>query len=185
MDRIFPYLLLIFLSDQLVIGQDHIHWGSTGDTNNGLTITWHSTETADQIRWGYTATYEQGAFSGAYRNDYSGYLYDYTFPSVSASSIIYYSIYSNGSWTLGKSFRTSVSPTSNNFSFIAGGDSRTNMDDWETAAGMLAAETVDFHLFLGDHVWSGYTASDWIEWYKRGVNYLENNLIYHTSDERH
>lgn len=82
--------------------------------------------------------------------------------------------------TVDKTFQTSVSPTSSRFSFIAGGDSRTNMSDWETAANKLATESVDFHLFLGDHVNSGSSTIDWNNWYTRGANFLTKNLIYHT-----
>lgn len=180
MKKVYFSLLYMFLSVQLLFGQEHIHWGSTGDPQNGLTVTWQSTGTSDQIKWGYTTSYEQGTFSGIRRNDYSGYLYDYTFPIVNTVSIIHYSIFSNNAWTSDMTFHTSVSPNSTNFSFIAGGDSRTNLGDWETAANKLATESVDFHLFLGDHVNSGSSTTDWNNWYNRGTNFLENNLIYHT-----
>jgi len=173
-------ILIIFLSGQLLIAQDHIHWGSTGDPQNGLTLTWHSTTTSDQIKWGYTTSYEQGTFSGISRNDYSGYLFDFTFPAVHASSIIHYSIFSSGEWTADMTFQISVNPASTHFSFIAGGDSRTNLNDWETAANKLATESTDFHLFLGDHVNSGSSTTDWSNWYSRGGTFLEKNLIYHT-----
>ena len=180
MKKVYFSLLYMFLSVQLLFGQEHIHWGSTGDPQNGLTVTWQSTETSNQIKWGYTTSYEQGTFSGIRRNDYSGYLYDYTFPTVNSVSIIHYSIFSNSAWTSDRTFQTSVSPISTNFSFIAGGDSRTNLGDWETAANKLATESVDFHLFLGDHVNSGSSTTDWNNWYIRGTDFLENNLIYHT-----
>ena len=180
MGRILYSIFITCLSFQIITGQNHIHWGSTNDPNNGLTITWHSTDTSDQIKWGYTTSYEQGLFSGVSRDDYSGYLLDYTFPSVAPSSLIHYSISSNGVWSPDRTFETSVGPNSVNYSFIAGGDSRTNMDDWETSANWLANESVDFHLFLGDHVWSGFVTTDWDNWYARGVTFLEKNIIYHT-----
>ncbi len=180
MKKIYLFLLFMFLFTQLLFGQDHIHWGSTEDPLQGLSITWHSAGTSDQIKWGYTTFYEQGTFSGVRRSDYSGYLYDYTFPTVEASSTIHYSISSDGAWTSDMIYLTSVSPTSTNFSFIAGGDSRTNLGDWETAANKLASESVDFHLFLGDNVNSGSSTTDWNNWYTRGADFLAKNLIYHT-----
>ncbi len=167
-------------SVQLLFCQEHIHWGSTGNPQNGLTVTWQSTGASDQIKWGYTISYEQGTFGGLRRNGYSAYLYDYTFSTVNTNSIIHYSIFSNSAWTSDMTFHTSVSSSSANFSFIAGGDSRTNLGDWETAANKLATESVDFYLFLGDHVNLGTSTTDWNNWYNRGSNFLENNLIYHT-----
>lgn len=181
MKKVYIFLLDMFLIGQLLSGQDHFHWGSTGDPKNGLTITWQSTGTDDQIKWGYTTSYEQGTFSGIRRNDYLGYLYNYTFPTVTASSIIHYSIFSNGTWIPDKIFHTSVDPTSTKFSFISGGDSRTNINDWEIAANVVDADSADFILFLGDHVTSGSSTVDWDNWYYKGAKFLENNLIYHTA----
>lgn len=172
--------IFIFLIGQSLVAQKHIHWGSTGDPLNGLVITWKSENTSDQIKWGYTASYEQGTYYGIRRNNYSRYLYDYAFPRVDESSTIHYSIYSNGIWTSDKTFQTSVSLTSTQFSFIAGGDSRTYMDDWNTSANKLATEAVDFNLFMGDHVNSGSSTKDWDDWFEYGENFLEKHLIYHT-----
>ena len=80
-----------------------------------------------------------------------------------------------------RTFQTSTDPSSTQFSFIAGGDSRTNLNDWQTSADWLANESTDFHLFLGDHVNSGTSTTDWSYWYNNGVNYLERNLLYHTA----
>jgi len=367
MKKAYFMVVAVWFATQLS-GQDHVHWGSTGDPLNGLTVTWHSTGASDKIKWGYTAAYEQGTFPGVRRSDYSGNLYDYTFPAVNASSTIHYSLFSNtgtldiqvagenddmeqylatglsdpGSsdlelcnesggdqivgmrfnklaipngatitkawvvfeadevgaskninpcmltikgqaadnapefakdsvtpnlisgrptttasvtwsppdwmvehekgagqttpdikaiiqeivsrsgwasgnsivilitgtgrryaeafegepaggpilhieytpsvegWAPDKTFQTSVGPNSTRFSFIAGGDSRTNWNDWATSANKLAAESADFHLFLGDHVTSGTSTSDWNTWYAMGANFLGTNLIYHT-----
>lgn len=180
MRKVFFLLSFIFLFVQLLFSQNHIHWGSTDDPLHGLVVSWQSMEESNQIKWGYTTSYEQGIFSGQRRDDYDGYLYDYTFPTVSASSTLHYAIFSNGVWTSDKTFQTSVSPISSHFSFIAGGDSRTRMGAWQTAANKLATESVDFHLFMGDHVSSGSSTTDWNNWFDRGENFLRKNLIYHT-----
>lgn len=172
--------ILCILYVQLLFSQQHIHWGSTNDPLNGLVVSWQSMEASQQIKWGYTTSYEQGTYLGVQRSDYSGYLYDYAFPTVNESSTIHYSILMNGVWTSDKTFQTSVDPSSTHFTFIAGGDSRSRMDDWETAANKLATETVDFHLFMGDHINSGTSTTDWSNWYEYGAGYLEKNLIYHT-----
>ena len=176
---VFIILFVIFLG-QLLFAQKHIHWGSTNDPLNGLVVTWQSEYTSNQIKWGYTSFYEQGTYDGVRRNNYSGYLYDYAFPKVNASSTIHYSIYSNGIWTSDKTFQTSVSLSSTQFSFIAGGDSRTYMDDWQTAANRVATEAVDFNLFTGDHVYSGTSTANWDDWFDYGKKFLETKLIYHT-----
>ena len=48
----------------------NIHWGTTGNTLNGLTITWDNQTTNDSLRWGYTTNYEKGTFPGIRRNNY-------------------------------------------------------------------------------------------------------------------
>lgn len=177
------YFLLFMLSFvQLVFSHEHIHWGSTDDPHNGLTITWHGwlTGTIEQIKWGYTTSYEQGTFSGIRRDDYSGCLYDYTFPTVKASSTIHYSIFSDDKWTEDRTFQTSADPTLNHFSFIAGGDSKMS-NYWVTAANKLATTSADFYLYLGDHVNTGSYPPDWNDWYTIGKDFLEKNLIYHTA----
>ncbi|MCU0473025.1 MAG: hypothetical protein MUC93_06620 [Bacteroidales bacterium] len=60
MKKLYIFLSGLFLIGQLSSGQQHIHWGSTGNPKNGLTVSWQSTGTDDQIKWGYTASYEQG-----------------------------------------------------------------------------------------------------------------------------
>lgn len=180
MKKVIFLLVFISLSFQYIKAQKHIHWGSKGDPLHGLVVTWQSSESSSKIKWGYTTSYEQGPFNGVRRDNYSGYLYDYNFPTVNESSTIHYSISSNGGWTTDKTFQTSVNTNSTHFSFIAGGDSRSRMDDWQMAADKLATETVDFHLFMGDHVSSGSSTSDWNNWFDRGANFLDKNVIYHT-----
>ncbi len=178
----FIYVVIIFLANQLLFAQDHIHWGSTGNPLRGLTITWRSQSSGDKIKWGYTQAYDQGEFTAERRDDYDGNLYDYTFPVLSASSTIHYKLFSDNVWKLEqRTFQTSIYPNSTHFSFIAGGDSRTNLADWQTSANKLATESPDFHLFLGDHVSSGKSTTQWDNWYANGVNYLENNLVYHSA----
>ncbi len=180
MKKITFLLVFTILFVQFLFSQKHIHWGSTNDPLHGLVVSWQSSESSSKIKWGYTTSYEQGPFNGVRRDNYSGYLYDYSFPTVNESSTIHYSISSNGGWTSDKTFQTSVNTNSTHFSFIAGGDSRSRMDDWQMAADKLATETVDFHLFMGDHVSSGSSTSDWDNWFDRGASFLEKNVIYHT-----
>jgi len=176
------YLLIMLFGNQLLFSQDHIHWGSTGNPLSGLTLTWRSQSSDDKLKWGYTTSFEQGEQKAIRRDDYEGYLYDYTFPRLTALSTIHYEIYSDGLWSYEqKTFKTSIDTNSTHFSFIAGGDSRTNLGDWQNSSNMLATESTDFHLFLGDHVSSGKSTTQWDNWYDNGKNYLENNLIYHAS----
>ncbi len=102
--KLYFSLMCMYLSALALYGQEHIHWGSTGDSQNGLTVTWQSTETAAQIKWGYTTSYEQGTFSGIRRIDYSGYLFDYNFPIVDTDTVIHYSIFSSSAWTSDRTF---------------------------------------------------------------------------------
>ncbi len=157
----------------------NIRFGSTGNPLNGLTVTWQNTNGADKIKWGYTQSFEQGEFTASSRSDYSDYLYDYTFPTVQADSTIYYSIYNDsaGTWGPNRTFNTASPTSSTQFTFTAGGDSRTNIDDWKSVADVW--ENSAFVLFLGDIVSTGSNSSQWEDWYSYGNNFIPYNLIYH------
>ena len=82
------------------VGQ--IRWGSTGDPLNGLTITWSNSGTADSVKWGYTTSFGKGKFPGTKRAGYStNSFFKYTFPTVTASSVLYYELYDSGAKTWG------------------------------------------------------------------------------------
>jgi hypothetical protein len=157
---------------------DHIHFGSTHNPLNGLTVSWRTTASSSSIRWGYTASYEQGEFDGVQRSDYSGNLFDYAFPVVNPSSTIHYSIY-DGAWTGDQTFHTAQDTNLTSFTFCAGGDSRSNMTGWKTMADHLGAKTdINFLLHDGDRLNSGSSTSDWTDWYSYGDNYIKNILTY-------
>ncbi|OGJ86727.1 MAG: hypothetical protein A2268_13565 [Candidatus Raymondbacteria bacterium RifOxyA12_full_50_37] len=161
---------------------DHIHFGSINNPLNGLTVTWHSSSQSDSIRWGYTAAFEQGAFPCTARADYSGYLHDYRFPILNPEDSIYYSIKDADGWSAVRNYMTSTDTASTDFVFIAGGDSRTtDLVAWDRIAGRLAQERVDFHLFLGDNVFSASSATDWDLWYSEGDPMLTRNCVYYTA----
>jgi predicted phosphodiesterase len=181
MKKVYIFLSLMFLAGHLLSGQTKFHWTSTGNPLNGLTLSWASKGAADTIRWGYTPSFEQGKFPGKRKLNYSGYWYDYTFPVVMPSATIHYSILKDSVWIPEKIFRTSADTTSAKFSFIAGGDSRTNINDWDAAAKKLDSDSADFMLFLGDHIATGSDTAQWNNWFSRGAEFLENNLIYHTA----
>jgi PKD repeat protein len=163
------------------VGQvSNIRFGSTGGPLNGLTVTWQNAYGADRIKWGYTPSFEQGEFATARRSDYSDYLYDYTFPTVQANATIYYSIYddSAGAWGSSRTFNTAPPASSTQFTFTAGGDSRTYVNDWKSVADVW--DNTAFVLFLGDIVNNGSTSSQWEDWYSYGDNFVPYNLIYHS-----
>lgn len=159
----------------------HIRWGSTGDPLNGLTITWSNTGTHDSIQWGYTASMTNGHFAGVKRTGYTGNFFNYTFPSVTASSTIYYKLYDSNtsSWGSQSTFKTAPPVSTTTYSFLCLGDSRTNMGPWGQIATLSNAKNTNFTLYTGDIVNSGATNSDWDNWFNNGVSYLQNNLIYH------
>lgn len=73
-------LIFSFPSHEVVAQLNHIRWGTSKNPLEGLTITWQSTGTADMIKWGYTAAFEQGSFPGVGRSGYSDTFFDYKFP---------------------------------------------------------------------------------------------------------
>jgi hypothetical protein len=164
-----------------VLAIQQIRWGSSGDPLNGLTITWRNNGSADSIRWGYTASYEKGAFAGKKRNGYADNFFNYTFPTVNPRSTIYYKLYDSNTktWNANKTFATASSSNTTNFSFCVLGDSRDGLSVWKQVAALANAKKTDLALYNGDIVANAGSASLWDQWFNNGTAYLENNIIYH------
>gem|GEM_PF-712013 len=158
---------------------DNIHWGSTNNTLNGLTVSWKSSGENDSIAWGYSAQYLNGKFKPHKHTGYSDNFFDYTFPILEPSSSIHYSIFNSAmqAWTDDKQFQTSTDTLQNHFTFTVAGDSRTNLPDWEQVANAMPKN--DFTLFMGDIVESGSSGIQWDNWMEYGKNHIQHNLIYH------
>ncbi len=169
-------------SSEIPISVEHIRFGSSLNPLNGLTVTWKSEGINDTIKWGYTNLYEMGLSPGLKRAGYEDYFYDYNFPSLKADSTIYYRLYDSQmkAWTEEKSYLCSVDTASSQFSFLAMGDSRTYVADWQNVSNAANTNNTDFTLFTGDIVNDGSDNADWNAWFDYGDDFLENNLIYHT-----
>jgi hypothetical protein len=160
----------------------HIRWGSNGNPLNGLTITWRSTGLNDLIKWGYTTAYEQGSFPGIIRNGYADKLFNYTFQSVTPNTTIYYQLFDSNvnQWTTGKSYKTAPTETTDNFSFLAIGDSRSGMNIWNQVSNLAHSKEAAFTVFNGDIVNNGGSVTDWDDWFSNGQQFVENNLVFHS-----
>lgn len=174
--------LLLFIAAALpIFAIQQIRWGSSGDPLTGLTITWRNNGTADSIQWGYSSSFEMGAFIGNKRSGYSDYFFKYTFPVVNPSSTIHYQLYDSNtqSWGTAKTFNTAAATNTTNFSFCVLGDSRNGLSVWNQISNLAKAKNTDLSLFNGDMVDVGGSVSQWDNWFDSGANYLENNLVYH------
>ncbi len=169
------------------ITQKHIRWGTTKNPLEGVTVGWTNATaaTTDQIRWGYTAAYEQGTSNVTSRAGYSAAtnkFFSFTFPGVlTSNATIYYSLYDSvgGTWSAQKTYTTSPPLNVNTFSFAAVGDSRTNVGVWNTISTLMTAKNPAFVVFNGDIVDSGNSSSQWDAWFDNGLNLINNKLILH------
>ncbi len=162
----------------------NIHWGSTNNTLNGLTITWNNLALDDSLRWGYTNSYEMGTFPGIRRDNYKTgsdpqYLFDYSFPTLKPSSVLFYSLKSGGFWGAEKTFTTAVDTTSNKFTFIAAADCQAGTTIFQKISNMAAAEKADIYLQVGDIIDDSMDPLLWRQFYDYGSNFLENTLNYY------
>jgi hypothetical protein len=161
-----------------------IRWGSSGDPLNGLTITWSNNGIADKIAWGYTNTFEKGEFTAIKRAGYTSGIsfFKYVFPTVTASTTIYYKLYDSqsSSWTAEKTFGTAPPSNTTNFTFCALGDSRANVTTiWKQVADQADKKKVALSVYNGDVTSSGNSASEYDTWFTSAEAYLANNVIYH------
>ncbi|MFI5148725.1 MAG: metallophosphoesterase [Bacteroidia bacterium] len=183
MKRIFTLMLCAGIIFQATATINQIRWGSTGDPLNGLTITWSNSGAKDSIKWGYTTAYEKGKFSGTSRAGYNTGIsfFKYTFPTVTASTTIYYSLYDSGThaWGSQKTFGTSPPLNSINFTFCALGDCRDYPSTLTTISNLVSARKPALTLFNGDLTVSGTTPSEYDTFFSASSNFLANNLVYH------
>ena len=122
MNAIQKYIILfiLFISNPVYPIVNQIRFGSTGNPLEGLTITWSSSGTNDSIRWGYTPYFLNDTASAFQREFSAKYIYDYTFPSLIADTIIHYSIFDSRTsrWLRPKTFLT-AKKSQDSFSFNA------------------------------------------------------------------
>ena len=157
-----------------------IRFGSKGDPLNGLTVTWKGSGSSDSIAWGYTTNLEEGVFPGSRRDNISGIVFDYTFPSLSADTTIHYSLFDSKDsiWFEEKTFNTASDASDNRFSFSILGDSRSDPNQWQIVS--EATLETDFTLFMGDDIDDGFNLSDWDLWFEYGEKIIAREPIYNT-----
>ena len=175
-------VLLFFVVQATAIAQiKHIRWGTSKNPLEELTVTWRSTGLADEIKWGYTPTLEQGTFLGIGRPGYADTFFDYKFPALNASSIVHYQLFDSqsSSWTPTKTFNTARPLNTPDFSFIATGDSRGGAPVWQMISDLANAQQTDLTIFNGDIVSDAAVDSQWDDWFDAGTNFLEKNLMLH------
>jgi hypothetical protein len=174
-------LIFSFPSQEVVAQLNHIRWGTSKNPLEGLTITWQSTGTADMIKWGYTAAFEQGSFPGVGRSGYSDTFFDYKFPILNANTTLYYQLLNsqNSTWTSTKTFNTAPPLNTANFSFIATGDSRGGAPVWQAISDLANLQQTDLTIFNGDIVSDAGESSQWDDWFDAGAPFLEKNLVLH------
>lgn len=198
---VFIFMLLSLSLDAFGV-VDHIRFGSTNTPLEGVTVTWRGYYSHCTIKWGYTTEYEQETgktVEGRMEfGDRNYFLYDYTFRPLplKPSTVIHFAFQETtgkydcleyrGNWTKDYTFRTSTDVKSEQFTFIAGGDSRGdpgdfNMEKWGEVAEVMKNTTADFYLYMGDIALQGGDKLLWESWYKAGKNFLSRKLIYHSA----
>jgi hypothetical protein len=174
------FLIGSFCQLKATVGQ--IRWGSSGDPLNGLTVTWSNTGAADSVKWGYTTAFEKGKFIGIKRAGYTtASFFRYVFPTVTPSTVIYYSIYDSGAHTWGtqQTFTTSPPLNSTTFTFCALGDCRDVPATLTAISNLVSARKPALTLFNGDLTLSGNNASQLTTFFTSASNFLANNIVYH------
>ena len=160
-----------------------IRWGTSTDPLNGLTLTWSNTGTADSVKWGYTSSYEKGSFISTRRASYTSgtYFFKYIFPTVTASTTIYYKLYDSKAKTWGSAGTYATAPplNTNAFTFCAMGDCRDYPSVLTTVSNLAIARKPTFTLFNGDLTVDGNSASEYNSFFSAITGYLPNNLVFH------
>jgi hypothetical protein len=180
---IFTLTLLFGLSSLAHATISQIRWGTATDPLNGLTLTWSNKGTADSMKWGYTSSYEKGSFKGTRRSGYasSTYFFKYVFPTVTASTTIYYELYDsyNHSWGSAGTYTTAPPLNTNAFTFCSMGDCRDYPSVLTSVTNLAIARKPTFTLFNGDLTVAGNSSSQYTTFFNAVSGFLPNNLVFH------
>ncbi|MCX6583311.1 MAG: metallophosphoesterase [Candidatus Aminicenantes bacterium] len=196
----FVICFVMFFSIQVVAEIDHIHFGSKNNPLQGVTITWRANQSFCNFKWGYSTNSEMEQvppIEGRIEfGDKNFYLFDYTFPDLEPSRTIHFAIQEyngtyecsqyTGQWTAVYSFQTAPGAKSNKFTFIAGGDSRSErcditMPGWQSVSEALRNTNADFFIFSGDLIIQGGDKAKCNLWFDSGKNFLSQKLTYYSA----
>jgi len=197
-------LCLIMVFSIQVFGEiDHIRFGSVDTPLKGVTVTWRTNHNMCDFKWGYSTEYEKSkeppgpSIEGRIEfGDKNFYLFDYTFPDLDGSKTVHFSIREfnekyectpySGEWSQDYTFQTASGAPGNKFTFIAGGDSATEMCDttmpgWQLTSEKLKDTTADFYIDCGDLFVEGGDKAKCNLWFDTGKNVLSQKLFYYAT----
>ena len=178
---------------------DHIHFGSQNSPLQGLTVSWRANHNYCNFKWGYASDSEMKQVSIEGRiefGDKNFYLFDYTFPDLGPSRTLQFAVQEyngnyecipyTGPWSAVYTFQTASGANANKFTFIAGGDSRSEMCDttmpgWQSVSEVLANTNADFYILGGDLFIQGGDKAKCDLWFEAGKTFLAQKLVYYSA----
>jgi hypothetical protein len=140
----------------------HIHLTWQDDPSTSITISWRTNSTMPSIvEYGLDSSYGMTASST------SGILHHVKLGDLQPATRYHYRCGSEEGWSRDYTFFTGSANLSSEITFVALGDSRSNMHTW--ARVLTAANSVepDFIIHSGDLIDSGYSQKQWNFWFDR------------------
>lgn len=163
----------------------HLSWDRS-DTAHTMVVSWQTTgNIASEVKYdtvshgGTPSAYAYSATGNAHgwptsRNP-SGYVHDVLLTGLTPDTVYYYicgSASPSGGYSAEYGFRTAPTGTTASFSFVAGGDSRTDQTNRELVSKAMALKSPRFILHVGD-----YMSSDLVRLYSEWMSDVNNNWI--------
>ena len=144
-------------------------------TTNSMMIVWETTgSVSSQVDYGPTTAYGLVVSSTIPVSHHALALTD-----LSPYSLVHYQA-SSGGQAMGQdsAFRTAAPPTQTAFSFVAFGDTRTNVAAHQSVVDRIVTLSPDFVLHVGDFVEDGSVAAQWTTFFTIEQNLLNQSPLF-------
>jgi len=150
----------------------HIHLTWQDDPSRSITVSWRTNSSEPSIvRYGLDSSY------GMTRNSSPGEIHHVKLNDLQPATIYHYMCGSEEGWSQDFTFRTGPANLSTNLTFVALGDSRTNMHTWARVSNAVLELKPEFVIHTGDIVESGNVQKQWNWWFERAEALLSEIVL--------
>jgi hypothetical protein len=158
----------------------HLTWDNQDGADTTVVVAWATADSGSTaVQYGFTDSYGLEALGAScYSRACDEYINEVRLSDLNPDTVYHYRCGSPSNWSADFTFRTGLPKGSTeSFTFIAYGDSRTNLSQAQTVADAAWANDPDFVLHAGDFVATGEYQSDWNQWFA-AVDDLVGNRIH-------
>ena len=150
----------------------HVHLTWQDDPQTSITVSWRTDSSEPSIvEYGLDSSY------GMVESSNPGEIHHVKLTDLQPDSKYHYRCGSEEGWSRDYTFFTGPANLSSEFTFVALGDSRTNMHTWERVIIAANNENPDFIIHTGDLIDSGESQKQWDLWFDRAKSVFPGTVL--------